>query len=117
MAAEIPDRAMHERSRRDVADEADEVALRRIEGPKDRRVMLAVRPVAVIADGLEREHGDDVVAPSARRPGIVAAAHVVLEEERRLLVREGDEAYGAVRMRLPKEPRELEDGGGAAGVV
>src|SRR5882672_10638615 len=53
---ERSDRAVHEAARAQVRDEADEVALRRIEQAEGERIALAVEALAVPAQRLERQH-------------------------------------------------------------
>ncbi len=104
-------------ARAQVGDEADEVSPVGVEEAEKGRIALAAGPPRVVADGLERDHQADVVAPLARRLGVDHAAHLAPVEERRLLVDEGHEAQAVPRAGARQPPRKLEQGGHAAGVV
>src|SRR5438067_46293 len=90
--AESADRSPYQRAAADIADEGDEIASIRIEPAERRRIVLAARRVAVIAEHLERKHRCYFLARriGARRIGV--AAHLVALEVRHLLVGKGDEA-------------------------
>ena len=77
---------------RQVADEADEIAFRRIKQPKRRRILLAARTVVVITDGFQADHRHDVLAPLPASPGVDPRAHLLSVGIRRLLVDERHEA-------------------------
>src|SRR3954471_18287208 len=54
--AESAERSPHQRARADIADEGDEIGSIRIEPAERRRIVLAARRVAVVAEHLERKH-------------------------------------------------------------
>ena len=110
-------RPPHQRPRGEVRDEADEVAAVGIEPAEDRRVALAARLIAVIADGLQGDHEPDVVAPLAGGLRIDHAALIAAEKERRLLVDEGHETYGHGGGDPGEKARELQQGSHAAAIV
>src|SRR5216110_1669183 len=59
----------HERSRREIADERDEVAAIRIKEPDGPRIALAPARVGVVPDRLDAQHRIDALAalPAATR--------------------------------------------------
>ena len=120
--AESADRSPHQRARADIAHEGDEIASIRIEPAKRRRIVLAARRVAVIAEHLERKHRCDFLARriGARRIGV--AAHLVALEVRHLLVGKGDEACRQSHARKLDQHRDaggivVGTGGARHGVV
>src|SRR4051812_48778359 len=92
------DRVAHERARADVSRKADEVAGRRIKRAQRRGILLAVRGVAEIADGFEREHCDDVVISRTTRPRVDQAAHFFRLKIWRLFVDEKDKSQRSRRL-------------------
>jgi hypothetical protein len=70
-----------------------------------------------VADHLQADHPLDDTAAGAQRVRVDGAPHRLRPEERRLLGRERDQHDRALHVRGAEEAGELEEGGGAAGVV
>ena len=82
---------------------------------------MRARLVEIAADGLGRDHGDDLLSPRAAGAGEDQAAHVLRPEMGRLLVREEDEAERSGGARVFGERGEVlgevEDGRDSGAVV
>ena len=80
VGAERSDRAMQQRARLEVRDEADEIADIRIREVQREGVALAAYLRVVIADRFDRQHRNDLVVSLPRGACIVPAAHVFRSE-------------------------------------
>lgn len=67
-------------------------------------VALAAGPVAVVTDGFQRNHENDIIVALAGRFGIDHAAHLLPQEKGRLLVDKGHETDGDRRPKPGKKP-------------
>src|SRR5690606_24455687 len=91
------DDLLHQPPRADITDDANEIALARIEGTERSRVLLAVRLIGVVADRLQAQHGDQLFAALAASAGIDPRAPAGRLKVGRFFVGEGHEPERLLR--------------------
>lgn len=84
-------------SRGEVGNEADKVGGVRIKEAKRNGVLLAPFFVRIVANGFDRQHGDDFFTPLAGAARVDTASHLLGLKERRFFVDEGDKAKRAFK--------------------
>ncbi len=119
MAPERSDDPVQQPSRGRIGDETDEVAGGGVQEIEGKRVALAARFVAVPADGLERQHRDDLPVLAGKAARVHEAAHFFRPEPGQFLVDVEDEAHLQPLGRLDRfeQARKLEQRRHARAVV
>src|SRR4029453_10622855 len=91
--SEETDDSTEQITRRNVADESDEVANTGIKHAQPgRRISLRMWRVRKISDRFQANHRRDAIAAGLTSPGVNEASHLTCPKKRRLLVHKRDEA-------------------------